>query len=66
MSESLPQEWGHLDTGTEVTDTALHAVYRVYREDLSVILIDRTTKQRLAFEAVGRIDHQRYKIRLPS
>ena len=62
MSDSLPQEWGHLDTGTEVTDTHIRAVYRVHRQDDQIILIDRTTAQRMAFEAVEKIDHQRFSV----
>ena len=66
MSDNLPQEWGHLDDGSEVTDIDIHAVYFAHKQDDVIVLTDRTTKQRLSFASATRIDHQRYKFRLPS
>jgi hypothetical protein len=62
MVDNLPNEWGLLDSETEVTDTHTRGVYRAHNQDGRVILIDRTTGYRMSFDAHTRIDHDRFEI----
>jgi hypothetical protein len=66
MDNNLPNEWGYLDGAAEVTDTHTLGVYHAHNQNGRVTLIDRTTGYRMTFDSLASIDHNRFKIKIPS
>ncbi len=63
FQKSVPNEWGWVESGAEVTDTTTGVVYRLENQQVWIVLKAPDGKT-MRFEPFQRIDHHRFEIRL--
>ena len=62
MTDEKPSTWGYTNAGTRVMDTKSGNEYVTNHQDGWVVLVSKTTEERLSFEALDDIDYNRFNI----